>query len=82
MKNVENDYEPKIYEQPIYSQMDYPKFRPVTKPSYKQQTSHRKNFAEHNYNYVYGAKIKKNLKEKLKISFHKIKIYRKQLQIQ
>ena len=32
-----------------YSQMGYQTFRPVTKPSYKQ-TSHRNNFAEHNYN--------------------------------
>ena len=36
------------------SQMDYPTFRPVAKSSYKQQTIHRKNFAEHNYNYVNG----------------------------
>ena len=39
--------------------MDYPTFRPVTKPSYKQQTLHRKIFAERNYNYVNGPKIKK-----------------------
>ena len=32
---------------------------PVTKPSYKQQTSHRNNFAEHNYNYVNGPKTTK-----------------------
>ena len=32
------------------SQMDYPTFRPVTKPSYKQQKSYRNNFAEHKYN--------------------------------
>ena len=39
--------------------MDYQTFRTVTKPSYKQQTSHRKNFAEHNYNYVNGPKTTK-----------------------
>ena len=39
--------------------MDYQTFRLVTKPSYKQQTSHRKIFAEHNYNYVNGPKITK-----------------------
>ena len=39
-----------------YPQMDYPTFQPVTKPSYKQRTSHRNNFAEHNYNYVNGPK--------------------------
>ena len=32
-----------------YSHMDYQLFRPVTKPSYKEQTSHRFNFTEHNY---------------------------------
>ena len=42
--------------------MDYPTFQPVTKPSYKQQTSHRNNFAEHNYNYVYGPKPTKPFK--------------------
>ena len=35
----------------IYSRLGYPTFRPVTITSYKQQTSHRNNFAEHNYNY-------------------------------
>ena len=39
--------------------MDYPTFRPVTKPSYKEQTSYRKNFAQHNYNYVSGPKTTK-----------------------
>ena len=42
-----------------YSHMDYQTFRPVLKPSYKQQKSHRKNFAEHNYNYVNGPKTTK-----------------------
>ena len=42
--------------------MDYPTFRPVTKPSYKQQTSHRNNFAKHNYNYVNGPKTTKSSK--------------------
>ena len=36
--------------------MDYQTFRPVTKPSYRQ---HKTNFAEHNYNYVYGPKTTK-----------------------
>ena len=36
--------------------MDWPAFRPVTKPSYKLQTSRRNNCAEHNYNYVNGPK--------------------------
>ena len=45
-----------------YSQMDYPTFRPVTKPSYKQQTSHRNNFAKHNYNYANGPKTTKSSK--------------------
>ena len=39
--------------------MDYPLFRPVTKPSYKQQISHRNNFAEHNFNYVNRSKTTK-----------------------
>ena len=42
-----------------YSHMDYQTFRPVTKPSYKQQTSHRNNFAEHNYNYFKWTKNNK-----------------------
>ena len=36
--------------------MDYPTFRPETKPSYKQQTSQRNNFAEYNYSYVNRSK--------------------------
>ena len=39
--------------------MDYQAFRPVTKPSYKQKTSHRNNFAEHNYNYENRSKTTK-----------------------
>ena len=35
-----------------YSQMDYPTFRTVTKPTYKQKTTPRNNFAAHKYNYV------------------------------
>ena len=42
-----------------YSQTDYPTFRPVTKPSYKQQIAHRNSSAEHNYNYVNGPKTTK-----------------------
>ena len=45
-----------------YSQMNYPTFRPVTKSSYKQQTSQRNNFAEHNYNYLNGPKTTKHSK--------------------
>ena len=63
-----------------YSKMDYPTFRPVTKPSYKQQTSHRKNVAEHNYSYVNGPKRTKRI---LKIFYiHKFKIYHILLQMQ
>ena len=63
--------------------MDYPTFRPVTKPSYKQQTSHRNNFVEHNYNYVNGPKQQNLLKQILKTpSFHKVKKHDKRLQIQ
>ena len=39
--------------------MDYQTFRPVTKPSDKQQTLQRKNFVEHNYNNVNGPKTTK-----------------------
>ena len=39
--------------------MDYQTFRLVTKPSYKQKTSHRKSFTEHNYNYVNRSKTTK-----------------------
>ena len=42
--------------------MDYSTFRPVIKLSYKQQTSHRNNFAENNYNYVNGTKTTKSSK--------------------
>ena len=49
--------------------MDYPTFRPVTKPSYKQQTSHRNNFAELDYNYVYGPKTTKTSKTNIPNSF-------------
>ena len=41
------------------SQRDYQTFRPVTKPSNKQKTSHRKSFTEHNYNYVNRSKTTK-----------------------
>ena len=43
-----------------YSHIDYQRFLPVTKRSNKQQTSHRNNFAEHNYNYVNGPKKTKS----------------------
>ena len=65
-----------------YSQMDYPMFRPVTKPSYKQQKSHKNNFAVHNYNHINGQKTTKPKKILKTPSFHKIKIYHKRLQIQ
>ena len=45
-----------------YSQMDYLIFRPVSIPSYKQQTSHRINFAEQNYIYVKEPKTTKRSK--------------------
>ena len=32
--------------------MDYQTLRPMTKPTQKQRTFTRNNFAEHNYNYV------------------------------
>ena len=32
--------------------MDYQTFRPKVKPTQKQRTSYRNNFAEHNYKYV------------------------------
>ena len=35
-----------------YSQMDYQTIRPMTKPTQKQRTFTRNNFAELNYNYV------------------------------
>ena len=40
--------------------MDYQTFRPVTKPSFKQKISHRKNLAEQNYNYVSKTKSPKH----------------------
>ena len=43
-----------------YSQIDYQTIRLRTKPSYKQRTSHRNNFAEHNYNYVNRSKTPKS----------------------
>ena len=39
--------------------MDYPTFRPVTKPSYKQKTLPGKNFAENNFNHVNRSKTAK-----------------------
>ena len=42
-----------------YSHIDYQTFLPVTKPTHKQQTLHRNNFAEHNHNYVNGPKTTK-----------------------
>ena len=51
------------------SQMDYPMFRPVTKPSYKQQTTYRNNFAEFDYNYVNGPKTTKFSKTNTQNSF-------------
>ena len=37
---------------PKYSRMDHQTLRRMTKPTQKQRTVTRKNFAEHNYNYV------------------------------
>ena len=39
---IQSTVKPSVAEK--YLQLDYPTFRPVTKPSYKQQTSHRKKF--------------------------------------
>ena len=41
---------------PEYSHMDYQTYRPITKPTHKQITFTRSNFAEHNYNYVNPSK--------------------------
>ena len=63
--------------------MDYQTFRPATKPSYKQRTSNRKNFAGHNNNYVNKSKPSKPLTRILRpIHVHKVKIYHNQLQTQ
>ena len=35
---------------PKYSHMDYQTYRPMTKPTQRQRTFTRSNFAEHNYN--------------------------------
>ena len=40
--------------------MDYQTFRPMAKPTQKQGTSYRNNFAEHNYNYVIRPQITKS----------------------
>ena len=42
---------------PKYSHMDYQTFRTMTKPTHRQRTFTRSNFAEHNYNYVHSSKI-------------------------
>ena len=42
---------------PKYSHMDYQTYRPMTKPTHKQRTFTRNNFAEHNYKYVNPSKI-------------------------
>ena len=44
---------------PKYSHMDYQTFRPMTKPSQKQRTFTRNNFAERNYNYVNRSQTSK-----------------------
>ena len=60
--------------------MDYPTFRPATKPSYKEIKSQRNNFAEHNYNYVNRSKTTKPSNKNTHI--HKVKIYHNRLQTQ
>ena len=40
--------------------MDYQTFGPMVKPTQKQRTSYRNNFAEHNYNYVDGPQTTKS----------------------
>ena len=44
---------------PKYSDMDYQKFRPLTKPTQKQRTFTGSNFAEHSYNYVNTSQTSK-----------------------
>ena len=44
---------------PKYSHMDYQTFRPMTKPTQKQRSFTRSNFAEHNYNYVNKSQTSK-----------------------
>ena len=44
---------------PKYSQMDYEILRPTTKPTQKQRSFTRSNFAEHNYNYVNTSQTSK-----------------------
>ena len=41
---------------PKYSHMDYQTYRPMTKPTHRQRTFTRSNFAEHYYNYVDPSK--------------------------
>ena len=41
---------------PKYSFMDYQTYRPMTKPTHRQRTFIRSNFAEYNYNYVHPTK--------------------------
>ena len=50
--------------------MDFAMFRRITKPSFKQQTSNRINFAKHNYNYVNGPKTTKPSKIKTQNYLH------------
>ena len=44
---------------PKYSHMDHQIFRPMTKPTQKQRTFTRNNFAEHNYKYVNKSQTSK-----------------------
>ena len=44
---------------PKYSHMDYQTFRPITKPLQKQRIFTRRNFVEHNYNYVNRSQTSK-----------------------
>ena len=41
---------------PKYSHMNYQTYRPITKPTQKQRTLTRSNFAEHNFKYLKPSK--------------------------
>ena len=67
--------------EPRYPHVSYQLFRPMMKPTQKQRTFTRNNFAEHNYNYVNRPQ---NLFAHIIIIiyFHKNKIFENQKQLQ
>ena len=80
-KIIQSTVKPSVAQK--YSQMDYPTFRPVTKPSYKQQTLHRNKFAEHNYNFVNRSKsTKPSNMDSQSYSYSQSQKYHKRHQIQ